>query len=101
MRFKPMLKRMDSRSLGSMLVTESGKTYMRTLKSPHYGPPNRGPRLKPGMVICVEPMVNQGRRYVKTLSDDWTVVTVDGKWCAHFEHTIALTEAGYEILTTL
>ncbi len=60
---------------------------------PHYGPPNRGPRLKPGMVICVEPMVNQGRRYVKTLSDDWTVVTVDGKWCAHFEHTIALTEA--------
>ena len=68
---------------------------------PHYGPPNRGPRLKPGMVICVEPMVNQGRRYVKTLSDDWTVVTVDGKWCAHFEHTIALTEAGYEILTTL
>ncbi|MDZ4481152.1 type I methionyl aminopeptidase [Bacillus cereus] len=68
---------------------------------PHYGPPNRGPRLKPGMVICIEPMVNQGRRYVKTLSDDWTVVTVDGKWCAHFEHTIALTEAGYEILTTL
>ena len=68
---------------------------------PHYGPPNRGPRLKPGMVICVEPMVNQGRRYVKTLSDDWTVVTVDGKWCAHFEHTIALTEAGYEILTIL
>ena len=68
---------------------------------PHYGPPNRGPRLKPGMVICVEPMVNQGRRYVKTLSDDWTVVTVDGKWCVHFEHTIALTEAGYEILTTL
>jgi len=68
---------------------------------PHYGPPKRGPRLKPGMVICVEPMVNQGRRYVKTLSDDWTVVTVDGKWCAHFEHTIALTEAGYEILTTL
>ncbi|HFJ9405710.1 TPA: type I methionyl aminopeptidase [Bacillus paranthracis] len=68
---------------------------------PHYGPPNRGPRLKPGMVICVEPMMNQGRRYVKTLSDDWTVVTVDGKWCAHFEHTIALTEAGYEILTTL
>lgn len=68
---------------------------------PHYGPPNKGPRLKPGMVICIEPMVNQGRRYVKTLSDDWTVVTVDGKWCAHFEHTIALTEAGYEILTTL
>ena len=94
-----MLKRMDSRSLGSMLVTESGKTYMRTSNHALYSP-NRA-RLKPGMVICVEPMVNQGRRYVKTLSDDWTVVTVDGKWCAHFEHTIALTEAGYEILTTL
>ena len=44
---------------------------------PHYGPPNRGPRLKPGMVICVEPMVNQGRRYVKTLSVDNTAVTIE------------------------
>ncbi|MFD3449248.1 type I methionyl aminopeptidase [Microbacteriaceae bacterium 4G12] len=68
---------------------------------PHYGPPNKGPRLKPGMVLCIEPMVNQGRRYVKTLSDDWTVVTADGKWCAHFEHTIAITETGYDILTTV
>ncbi|UOY91500.1 type I methionyl aminopeptidase [Ectobacillus sp. JY-23] len=67
---------------------------------PHYGPPGKGPRLKPGMVLCIEPMINQGHRYVKTLSDNWTVVTVDGKWCAHFEHTIAITETGYEILTT-
>ncbi|NSL52570.1 type I methionyl aminopeptidase [Calidifontibacillus erzurumensis] len=66
---------------------------------PHYGPPNKGPRLKPGMVLAVEPMVNAGTRYVKTLSDNWTVVTVDGKRCAHFEHTIAITETGYEILT--
>lgn len=66
---------------------------------PHYGPPNRGPRLKPGMVLAIEPMVNAGSRYVKTLSDNWTVVTVDGKRCAHFEHTIAITESGYEILT--
>ena len=66
---------------------------------PHYGPPNIGPRLKPGMVLCVEPMVNAGSRYVKTLADNWTVVTVDGKMCAHFEHTIAITETGYEILT--
>jgi len=66
---------------------------------PHYGPPNKGPRLKPGMVLCVEPMVNAGSRYVKTLADNWTVVTVDGKMCAHFEHTIAITETGYEILT--
>lgn len=66
---------------------------------PHYGPPNKGPRLKPGMVLAIEPMVNAGRRYVKTLQDNWTVVTVDGKMCAHFEHTIAITETGYEILT--
>ncbi|PPA68624.1 type I methionyl aminopeptidase [Jeotgalibacillus proteolyticus] len=66
---------------------------------PHYGPPNKGPRLKPGMVLAIEPMVNAGSRYVKTLSDNWTVVTVDGKMCAHFEHTIAITEDGYEILT--
>ncbi|KAB2329241.1 type I methionyl aminopeptidase [Cytobacillus depressus] len=66
---------------------------------PHYGPPNIGPRLKPGMVLCIEPMVNAGSRYVKTLEDNWTVVTVDGKMCAHFEHTIAITETGYEILT--
>ncbi|PMC34144.1 type I methionyl aminopeptidase [Bacillus sp. UMB0899] len=66
---------------------------------PHYGPPNKGPRLKPGMVLAIEPMVNSGTRYVKTLADDWTVVTVDGKYCAHFEHTIAITEDGFEILT--
>lgn len=66
---------------------------------PHYGPPNKGPRLKPGMVLAIEPMVNAGTRYVKTLADDWTVVTVDGKYCAHFEHTIAITENGFEILT--
>ncbi|MFC0274158.1 type I methionyl aminopeptidase [Metabacillus herbersteinensis] len=66
---------------------------------PHYGPPNKGPRLKPGMVFAIEPMVNAGSRYVKTLADNWTVVTVDRKMCAHFEHTIAITETGYEIFT--
>lgn len=66
---------------------------------PHYGPPGKGPRLKPGMVLAVEPMINAGERYVHTLSDNWTVVTTDGKNCAHFEHTIAITNEGYEILT--
>ncbi len=66
---------------------------------PNYGMPDRGPRLKPGMTLAIEPMVNLGERYVKTLSDNWTVVTVDGSLCAHFEHTIAVTEDGYEILT--
>ncbi|WP_027091978.1 type I methionyl aminopeptidase [Cohnella thermotolerans] len=66
---------------------------------PNYGVPDRGPRLKPGMTLAIEPMVNVGERYVRTLSDNWTVVTVDGSLCAHFEHTIAVTEDGYEILT--
>lgn len=68
---------------------------------PHYGPPNKGPRLRPGMVLAIEPMVNSGSRYVKTLADGWTVVTQDKKYCAHFEHTIAIVEDGYEILTKL
>ncbi|WP_442602743.1 type I methionyl aminopeptidase [Paenibacillus sp. KN14-4R] len=66
---------------------------------PNYGFPNKGPLLKPGMVLAIEPMVNVGERYVKTLQDNWTVVTVDGSFCAHFEHTIAITADGYEILT--
>jgi len=68
---------------------------------PHYGPPNEGPILKPGMVLCIEPMVNVGSRYVKTLVDNWTVETIDGKISAHFEHTVAITETGYEILTRI
>ncbi|MEB3103468.1 type I methionyl aminopeptidase [Ferviditalea candida] len=66
---------------------------------PNYGTPDRGPRLKQGMVLAIEPMVNAGERYVRTLEDNWTVVTVDRSLCAHFEHTIAITESGYEILT--
>ena len=51
------------------------------------------------MTLCIEPMVNAGERYVKTLADNWTVVTEDKRNCAHYEHTIAITEDGYEILT--
>ena len=68
---------------------------------PNYGIPGRGPRLKPGMTLAIEPMVTAGERYVRTLEDNWTVVTVDGSLCAHFEHTIAVTEDGYEILTRI
>lgn len=76
-----------------------GKNLHEDPTIPHYGPPNKGPKLKPGMVLAIEPMVNAGERFVKTLSDNWTVVTQDGKKCAHFEHTIAITEEGYQILT--
>jgi len=66
---------------------------------PNYGIPDKGPRLKPGMVLAIEPMVVVGERFVQTLEDDWTVVTSDRTLCAHFEHTVAITAAGYEILT--
>lgn len=68
---------------------------------PNYGLPNRGPRLKPGMALAIEPMVNSGERFVRTLADKWTVVTEDGSLSAHFEHTIVITESGHEILTKL
>lgn len=67
---------------------------------PNYGEPGRGRRLSKGMTLAIEPMVNAGSRFVRTLDDQWTVVTTDGSLCAHFEHTIAITDDGYEILTT-
>lgn len=78
-----------------------GRSLHEDPQIPNYGPPGKGPRLKPGMVLAIEPMVNAGKRYVRTLSDNWTVVTSDGKNCAHFEHTVAITETGYEILTKI
>lgn len=66
---------------------------------PNFGPPGRGPLLKPGMTIAIEPMVNQGRAAVKVGSDGWTVVTRDRKVSAHFEHTIAVRDGDAEILT--
>ena len=66
---------------------------------PNFGTAGRGPRLVPGMTIAVEPMVNIGTFKVNTLSDDWTVVTADGKLSAHYENTILITNNGAEILT--
>jgi len=66
---------------------------------PNFGPPGRGPRLKPGMTLAIEPMVNIGTYDVKTLENNWTVVTKDGKFSAHFEHSIAVTEGAPLILT--
>ena len=61
----------------------------------------RGPKLKPGMTLALEPMVNAGTWRTRALADGWTVVTADGKRSAHFEHTLALTEGEPEILTVL
>jgi len=68
---------------------------------PNYGIRGRGISLKAGMVFAIEPMVNEGTYHVKVMKDGWTVVTSDGKLSAHFEHTIAITENGPEILSKL
>ena len=68
---------------------------------PNYGVANRGPRIAKGMVFAIEPMVTLGEYYTRTMFDDWTVKTIDGKITAHYEHTVAVTEQGYEILTKI
>lgn len=66
---------------------------------PNYGPPGRGPRLREGMTLAIEPMINAGAHEVVTLHDGWTVVTRDGSLSAHYEHTIAITQGQPLILT--
>lgn len=78
-----------------------GRNMHEDPQVPNFGMPGRGPRLKHGMVLAIEPMVNLGTYEVETLSDNWTVVTKDKKPSAHFEHTVAITENGPEILTRL
>jgi len=68
---------------------------------PNYGPPGLGPELKEGMVLALEPMINIGSARVKVLSDNWSVVTMDNSLSAHFEHSVAITASGPEILTEL
>lgn len=76
-----------------------GRSMHEEPQIPNYGKPNRGPRLKAGMVFAIEPMVNIGTHEVVTESDDWTVSTVDGQVSAHFEHTIVITNGTPKILT--
>jgi len=78
-----------------------GRSMHEDPQVPNYGNPGRGPRLKAGMTLAIEPMVNLGTYEVKTLDDGWTVVTLDGKRSAHFEHSIAITDGKPEILTKL
>jgi methionyl aminopeptidase len=76
-----------------------GRSLHEDPQVPNYGSPGKGIRLKPGMVLAIEPMINQGTYDVRVLDDKWTVVTADGKLSAHFEHTVAITDKGPEILT--
>jgi methionyl aminopeptidase len=68
---------------------------------PNYGPPGKGPRLVVGQLLAIEPMVNAGGFSVVTRSDGWTVATKDGRWSAHFEHTVHVGPDGPEILSAL
>ncbi|KAF0218094.1 MAG: methionyl [Geobacteraceae bacterium] len=76
-----------------------GKSLHESPQIPNFGPPGRGVRLKPGMVLAIEPMINEKGPEVKVLADGWTAVTCDKGLSAHFEHTVAITEHGPEILT--
>lgn len=78
-----------------------GKSLHEDPQVPNYGMPGKGVRLKPGMVLAIEPMVNLNSHEVQVLEDGWTVVTRDGGLSAHFEHTVAITEKGPLILTRI
>jgi methionyl aminopeptidase len=76
-----------------------GRSLHEEPNVPNYGVPGEGRRLEPGFVLAIEPMLNLGTHETKVLPDKWTVVTADGSYSAHFEHTIALTQDGPEVLT--
>jgi len=78
-----------------------GRSLHEDPQIPNYGPPGKGIKLKVGMVLAIEPMVNEKSHEVKVLDDNWTVVTCDGCLSAHFEHSVAITENGPEILTRI
>lgn len=78
-----------------------GKDMHEDPQIPNFGKPGRGPRLQKGMVLAIEPMVNQGVYNVWLLENDWTVITRDGKLSAHYEHTVAITDGEPVILTSL
>jgi methionyl aminopeptidase len=76
-----------------------GRSLHEDPQVPNFGQPGSGPRLREGMVLAIEPMLNAGTSEVKLKNDGWAVVTSDGMLSAHFEHTVAITEAGPEVLT--
>jgi methionyl aminopeptidase len=76
-----------------------GRALHEDPQVPNFGPAGKGPKLKPGMVLAIEPMVNMGKPDVRILKDGWTVVTVDGSLSAHFEHMVAITASGPDVLS--
>lgn len=78
-----------------------GRNLHEDPQIPNYGLPGKGVKLRPGMVLAIEPMINEKSHEVRVLDDNWTVLTCDGGLSAHFEHTVAITENGPEILTRI
>jgi methionyl aminopeptidase len=76
-----------------------GRAMHEDPQVPNFGAAGKGPRLKAGMVLAIEPMINAGGPEVKVLKDGWTAVTIDGSYSAHFEHTVAITKDGPQVLT--
>jgi len=76
-----------------------GRLFHEELQVLHYGHPGTGIQLVPGMIFTIEPMINAGKRFVKLMPDQWTVVTKDHSLSAQWEHTILVTETGHEVLT--
>src|SRR5260370_5192194 len=85
--------------VGEFVGRGVGRIMLGATKVRYHGPPGRGPVLRPGMCLAIEPQVNLGSPQVRMLDDGWTAVTVDGSLSAHFEHTVAVTTDGPEILT--
>jgi methionyl aminopeptidase len=91
-------------SLGFSIVREFcghgiGRKFHEEPQVLHYGRPSTGEKLLPGMIFTIEPMVNAGRREIRELSDGWTIVTKDHSLSAQWEHTVLVTETGFEVLT--
>ncbi len=78
-----------------------GQSMHEDPQIPNFGSPGKGPRLRAGMVLAIEPMVNAGKYHIKILSDNWTVITADKKLSAHYEHTVLITDDEPELLTTV
>jgi methionyl aminopeptidase len=76
-----------------------GRSMHEDPQVPNFGPAGKGPRLKTGMVLAIEPMINAGKPEVRVLPDGWTAITIDGSYSAHFEHTVAITKDGPQVLT--
>jgi methionyl aminopeptidase len=76
-----------------------GRNFHEEPQVVHYGKPHEGVELKPGMTFTIEPMINAGSRHIRQLNDGWTIVTKDHSLSAQWEHTVLVTETGYEVLT--